>query len=90
MRPSAAFLATARPARTEPVMETMAGVRWLVMSAPVPPSPSTTFSTPAGRISPARRASTSVDSGVVSLGLSTIVLPAARAGPIFHRPMSRG
>jgi hypothetical protein len=53
-------------------------------------SPSTTLSTPSGRIPFVREASTSVDSGVVSLGFSTIVLPAASAGAIFQIAIIRG
>ena len=47
-------------------------------------SPVTTLNAPAGRNSAAISASSSVVSGVVSLGLSTTVLPAASAGAIFH------
>ena len=36
------------------------------------------------------RAMSSVDTGVVSAGLSTIVLPAASAGAHFHTAMSSG
>ena len=43
-----------------------------------------TLKVPAGRNSLAISAMSSVVSGVVSLGLRTIELPAARAGPIFH------
>jgi hypothetical protein len=42
------------------------------------------FRTPGGRISLASSNSRIVDSGVVSAGLSTIVLPVASAGPIFQ------
>ena len=51
---------------------------------PVSPRPPITFSTPLGRNSAAISASLSVVTGVVSAGLSTIVLPAASAGPIFQ------
>ena len=50
-----------------------------------------TLSTPSG--SPAscsRRASASSDSGVACAGLTTIVQPAATAGPIFRVPMAAG
>jgi hypothetical protein len=47
-------------------------------------SPQVTFSTPGGMNSAAISASSSVDTGVVSDGLSTTVLPAARAGAIFQ------
>ena len=50
----------------------------------------TTLSTPGGRIPPAISASSTVERGVVSLGLSTMVLPAARAGAIFQIAMAKG
>ncbi|MNI60860.1 hypothetical protein D3C73_1161000 [compost metagenome] len=90
LRPLAAPLATAMPARTEPVMETRPGTLWSTIMAPVSPVPRTTLRTPAGKISPARRARTKVDSGVVSEGFRTTVLPAARAGPIFQMAMRNG
>jgi hypothetical protein len=52
--------------------------------------PLTTLNTPAGRISPAISASRTVERGVVSLGLSTIVLPAASAGAIFQMAIANG
>ena len=55
------------------------------------PAPGSTLSTPAGSpASAAISASTSAVSGVVSAGLSTIVLPVASAGAIFHAAMSSG
>ena len=51
---------------------------------PVSRSPVMTLKVPAGRNSLAISAMSKVVSGVVSLGLRTIELPAARAGPIFH------
>ncbi len=72
------------PARTEPVIETIAGVLCCTMARPVSRSPVTTLSVPAGRNSAAISASSRVVSGVVSLGLSTTVLPAASAGAIFQ------
>ena len=41
-------------------------------------------------MSAASSASFSVDTGVVSAGLSTIVLPVASAGPIFQTAISSG
>src|ERR671936_404067 len=46
---SAADLATAMPARTEPVIETIAGVGCTTSAAPVSRSPVTTLNTPSGR-----------------------------------------
>jgi hypothetical protein len=54
------------------------------------PAPATTFTTPAGKISARWRASASVVSGVCSEGLSTTVLPAARAGASFQAAIIRG
>ena len=51
----------------------------------------TTFSTPSGRPASVRIcASASVDSGVWSAGLSTMVQPAAMAGPILRVPIASG
>ncbi len=78
----AAFLATSIPARVEPVKLTMSTSGWLDSAAPtVGPSPLTRLNTPAGTPAAWR---TSVHScalnGAISLGLSTIVQPAASAG----------
>ena len=84
MRSLAALSATCMPARTEPVMEAIAGCRCSTISRPVSRSPQTTLKTPLGRTSPMISASSTVEAGVVSDGLSTTVLPAARAGANFH------
>jgi hypothetical protein len=76
--------ATCMPARTDPVMATICGVGWLTTSRPVSRSPVMTLSTPGGRNSAAISPSSSVVSGVVSLGLITTALPAASAGAIFQ------
>ena len=49
-----------------------------------------TLKTPGGKNSEATSAISSVEAGVVSLGLSTMQLPAASAGPIFHVAISSG
>jgi hypothetical protein len=72
------------PARTDPVIATSCGTGCSTSARPVARSPQTTLSTPGGRISAASSASRSVVTGVVSLGLSTTVLPAASAGAIFQ------
>ena len=72
------------PARTEPVIDTICGVGCWTRARPVSRSPVTTLSTPGGRNSEAISASSSVVSGVVSLGLSTTALPAAIAGANFQ------
>ena len=73
------------PARTEPVTDTMAGVSCTTRARPVSrDSPQTTLNTPGGRCSAMISAMRSVVTGVVSDGLSTMVLPAASAGANFH------
>ena len=80
----AADSATCMPARTEPVIETIAGVGCSTSRRPVSRSPVMTLSTPGGRNWAAISAIRSVVSGVVSLGFSTTVLPAAMAGANFQ------
>jgi hypothetical protein len=84
LRSFEALSATCMPARTEPVMEAIAGVSCSIISRPVSRSPHTTLKTPLGRISPMISASSTVEAGVVSDGLRTTVLPAAMAGANFH------
>ena len=84
MRSAAAEVATSMPARTEPVIETICGISCSTRARPVSRSPHTTLSTPGGRNSCASSASRVELAGVVSLGFSTTVLPAASAGAIFQ------
>ncbi|GAA2540758.1 hypothetical protein GCM10010210_08870 [Pseudonocardia hydrocarbonoxydans] len=72
------------PARVLPVIDTIAGVGCAVSSAPVPRSPQTTLNTPGGRMSANSSAIRTALAGVVSLGLRTMVLPAASAGANFQ------
>ena len=81
---AAAAAATCDPARTDPVMATMSGRWWETRARPVSRSPQTTLRTPGGSTSLATCPSSSVEAGVVSDGLRTIVLPAASAGAIFQ------
>jgi hypothetical protein len=74
----------------EPVMETIRGVGWATRARPVSRSPQITLSTPGGRNSAAISASSRLDSGVVSDGLSTTVLPAASAGATFQTAIISG
>ena len=90
LRSFAAEPATSMPARTEPVMATIWGVGCSTRARPVSRSPQTTLRTPGGRNSWAISASSVELAGVVSLGLRTTVLPAARAGAIFQIIMSSG
>ena len=83
--------AMARPVATEPVNDTRSMSGWLTRSAPVvEPRPLTRFSTPAGRRSAATCTNRVVESGVFSAGLSTSVLPVARAGNTFHTACQSG
>ena len=84
MRRSPALAATEQPAATDPVMETMSGLACETTAAPVVRSPVTTLSTPGGRCLAAISASITVVTGVVSLGFTTTVLPAAMAGTNFQ------
>ena len=84
LRSLAAEPATSMPARTEPVIDTIWGVLCSIRPRPVSRSPHTTLRTPGGRNSWHSSASRVELAGVVSLGLSTTVLPAASAGAIFQ------
>ena len=91
LRVSAALRAISLPVDTSPVTDTMATFGLATSAAPaVSPGPSTTLSTPGGRMSALSSASRIAVSGVSSDGFSTTVLPAARAGPIFHVAMLSG
>ena len=83
---------TSRPISVEPVKATLATSGCSTSRVPtVLPLPTTTWNTPSGM--PASRASSarrSADSGVISAGFTTMVLPVARAGPIFHEVMASG
>ena len=81
---AAAAVATAMPARVEPVMETICGILCLVSAAPVSRSPQTRLQTPFGKMSCIFFTIHAEEAGVVSEGLSTTVLPAARAGANFQ------
>ena len=84
MRSWAADAATCMPARTDPVIDTICGIGCSTSARPVSRSPVTTFMTPGGKNSLHSSPSSRVDAGVVSDGLMTSVLPAARAGAIFQ------
>ena len=86
-----AFEPISRPTAVEPVNAILSMSGCSTTAAPVSPSPVRTFSTPGGKptssaSSPRRRAL----SGVCSAGFSTIVQPAASAGPSFHAAISSG
>ena len=88
--PATAF-AISRPTAVEPVKATLLTSGCRTSAAPVAPAPVTMLTTPGGRSACCRiSAKMSADSGVVSAGLMTTVLPAASAGAIFHASMSSG
>ena len=68
-----------------PVIEIMLTLGWLISALPtVMPRPSTTLTTPSGRMSAMILASFSAVSGVCSEGLNTTVLPPPMAGASFQ------
>ena len=77
------------PVSTEPVNATQSTRSSATSRAPTSPPPASRFTTPAG-IWSKHDASISVDSGVSSDGLQTVVLPAASAGASFHDSKSSG
>ena len=84
--------ATRRPARVDPVSDTMATSGWTVSRSPTTgPVPVTRLKTPGG--SPAAStisARMKALSGATSLGLTTTVQPAASAGPTLATIWCRG
>ena len=91
MSVSAAAAAIHLPVPGEPVSDTRPMSWWVTSVEPAGlPWPVITFNTPLGRHSPASSASLTVVIGVVSAGLSTIVLPVASAGPIFQMAIISG
>ena len=79
------------PISVEPVNATLATSLWVTRCMPISPGPGTMFTTPGGRSAWRQTsANRSADSGVVEAGLRTTVLPAARAGAIFHASISSG
>ncbi len=79
------------PTSVEPVKATLSTPGCSTRARPVAPAPVTMLTTPGGRSAWRQMsAKNSAVSGVVSAGLSTTVLPAARAGAIFQASMSIG
>ena len=72
------------------MIETKAGVLCDTTFEPTCACPKTTLNAPFGKNGAAISASNNVLSGVVSLGLSTTVLPAAKAGAIFQTAIMSG
>ena len=81
----------ARPTAVDPVKATLSTSGWVTSAWPVAPAPVMMLTTPGGRSACWQiSANRSAVSGVVSAGLSTTVLPQARAGAIFHASISSG
>ena len=91
MSESAAARAIHLPVSGEPVSDTISMSGWVTSDEPAgSPCPVITLSTPFGSTSAASSASLIVVIGVVSAGFSTIVQPAASAGPIFQMAIISG
>ncbi len=81
----AAACSTFLPVATSPVIEIMLTPGWLISALPtLSPRPSTTLTTPSGRMSASTFAIFRAVSGVCSDGLNTTVLPPPIAGASFH------
>ncbi|MCY1238974.1 hypothetical protein D9M72_517400 [compost metagenome] len=82
-----ALAITLRPVAVPPVKEIFSMPGCSVSADPTPvPSPGSTLNRPSGRPASVKiSASFSAVSGVTSLGLKIIALPAASAGAAFHR-----
>ena len=80
-----------RPVVVSPVKPILAMRGLEARALPIsPPGPVTMLITPGGTMSPMTSASLRIDQGVGEAGLTTVQLPAARAGAIFHAAMSSG
>ena len=87
----AAAVSTFLPVAMSPVREIIATLGWLISVLPtLSPLPTTTFTTPSGKMSAINRASFSMVRGVCSDGLMTTVLPPASAGASFHAAIISG
>ena len=85
LKSGAASAAMCLPVPVSPVNATRRISGWVTSASPITePRPVTTLSTPAGSPASWKSSATfSVASGVDDAGLTTTVLPAASAGPIF-------
>jgi len=91
LRVPATARAICRPTSVDPVNATLSTSGWATTAAPVAPPPVTMFTTPGGRSACWQIwAKVSAVRGVVSAGLSTTVLPVARAGATFQASMRSG
>ena len=83
---------TWRPTFVEPVKEVIATSGWPTRCWPATgPVPVTTLTTPAGAPASVNASANRIEvSGVISAGLSTMVLPAAMAGSTFQAAICSG
>ena len=91
--PSAAWAISLRPTSVEPVNESLRrrGSEMIGSETPAEDLLVITFRTPGGSPHSSRSfASASIESGVCWAGLTTIVQPAAIAGPILRVPIALG
>ncbi len=80
-----------RPVTVSPVKAIFAIRLFDASARPISaPGPLTTLSTPGGTTSPMTSSSLRIDHGVGLAGLTTVQLPAARAGAIFHAAIRIG
>src|SRR5436309_12559273 len=84
LRSGAAAAATFLPVATEPVKLILRGTGCDVIHPPSASPPLTTLNTPGGNTSRSSSPTISVLRGVNGEGFRTMVLPASRAGAIFH------
>src|SRR5437588_7166647 len=79
------------PTSVEPVNATLFTSGFETSSEPVLPAPVMMLTTPGGSSACMQISANNIaDSGVVSAGFKTTVLPAASAGAIFHASINRG
>ncbi len=79
------------PTSVDPVNATFLTAGCVTTSEPILPPPVTMLTTPGGSSACMQMSANSkADSGVVSAGFNTTVLPAASAGAIFHASISNG
>src|SRR5690606_27622545 len=81
---------TRRPVAVDPVKLIFAKPLWAVIMGPRASPPLMTFKTPAGKISLNSSPIRSAHKGVNGEGFNTMLLPANRAGAIFHTASNTG
>jgi len=88
---SVAYCITILPVAVEPVNAAFATFGLVTKALPnSEPKPFTTFTTPAGMISPINSIKTIIEIGVFSAGFKTTQFPAAKAGANFQTAINNG